>query len=171
MVRQAWLGLGSNIGEPVANLREAIDRLEAEGIAIEARSSAWRSQPVGEILDQPDFFNAVIRVSTELGPEELLDLLKAIERAQGRESGRPRHSPRLIDIDLLLLGDLEYGSDRLTLPHREVTTRRFVLVPLLEIDPGLALPDGTRLQDSLDALADEPGQEVNPAGSLEASRE
>ncbi len=92
--------------------------------------------------------------------------MKAVEREQGRESGPPRHSPRLIDIDLLLLGDLEYSSDRLTLPHREVTTRRFVLVPLLEIDSDLALPDGRRLQSSLDALADDPDQEVHPVGPI-----
>lgn len=133
---------------------------------IEAESSAWRTQPVGEILDQPDFYNAALRVRTGLGPEELLDLLKSVEREQGRESGRPRHSPRLIDIDLLLLGRLEYSSGRLTLPHREVTTRRFVLVPLLEIDPDLALPDGRRLRDSLEALADDPDQDVRPAGPI-----
>lgn len=118
------------------------------------------------MLDQPDFFNAAIRVNTELGPEELLGQLKTVEREQGRESGRPRHSPRLIDIDLLLLGELEYESDRLTLPHREVMTRRFVLVPLLEIDPALALPDGRRLSEALDALADDPDQAVSPAGPL-----
>jgi 2-amino-4-hydroxy-6-hydroxymethyldihydropteridine diphosphokinase len=72
----------------------------------------------------------------------------------------------VIDIDLLLLGDIEYESERLKLPHREVTTRRFVLVPLLEIDPDLALPDGTSLQHSLDALAEDPDQAVKPAGSL-----
>ena len=129
-------------------------------------SSAWRTQPVGEILDQPDFFNAATRVRTGLGPEELLDLLKSVEREQGRESGRPRHSPRLIDIDLLLLGELEYVSDRLTLPHPEVTSRRFVLVPVLEIDPDLTLPDGRRLQGALEALSDEPDQAVHPAGPL-----
>lgn len=121
---------------------------------------------MGEILDQPDFYNAAIRVRTRLGPEQLLDVLKAVEREQGRQSGRPRHSPRLIDIDLLLLGRLEYSSDRLTLPHREVTTRRFVLVPLLEIDPELTLPDGRSLRDSLDALAGDPAQAVEPAGPI-----
>lgn len=126
----------------------------------------WRTQPVGEILDQPDFLNAAIRVRTDLGPEDLLDILKLVEREQGREGGRPRHSPRVIDIDLLLLGDLEYESERLKLPHREVATRRFVLVPLLEIDPGLRLPDGSSLRESLDALADDPDQDVRPAGSL-----
>jgi 2-amino-4-hydroxy-6-hydroxymethyldihydropteridine diphosphokinase len=125
---------------------------------------------VGEILDQPDFLNAAIRVRTDLGPEDLLDTLKTVEREQGREGGRPRHSPRVIDIDLLLLGDVEYESDRLKLPHREVTTRRFVLVPLLEIDPDLALPDGTSLKLALDALADDPDQEVRPAGALDVSR-
>ena len=133
---------------------------------MEAVSSALRTQPVGEILDQPDFLNAAIRVRTDLGPEDLLDLLKLVEREQGREGGRPRHSPRVIDIDLLLLGDLVYESERLKLPHREVATRRLVLVPILEIDPDLSLPDGTSLQQSLDALAEDPDQDVRPAGSL-----
>jgi 2-amino-4-hydroxy-6-hydroxymethyldihydropteridine diphosphokinase len=140
--------------------------LREKGLEVEAVSSAWRTQPVGEILDQPDFLNAAIRVRTDLGPEDLLDLLKLVEREQGREGGRPRHSPRVIDIDLLLLGDLVYESERLKLPHREVATRRFVLVPLLEIDPDLSLPDGTSLQQSLDALAEDPDQDVRPAGSL-----
>ena len=141
-------------------------RLEEKGLKLEAASSVWRTQPVGEILDQPDFFNAAIRVATGLGPEDLLDVLKTVEREQGRESGRPRHSPRLIDVDLLMLGDLEYASDRLTLPHREVTTRRFVLVPLLEVDPELALPGGRVLSEALAALADDPDQAVQPAGPL-----
>ncbi len=140
--------------------------MREKGLEVEAVSSAWRTQPVGEILDQPDFLNAAIRVRTDLGPEDLLDLLKLVEREQGREGGRPRHSPRVIDIDLLLLGDLVYESERLKLPHREVATRRFVLVPLLEIDPDLSLPDGTSLQQSLDALAEDPDQDVRPAGSL-----
>ena len=99
---------------------------------------------MGEILDQPDFLNAAARISTALGPEELLDVCKAIEVEQGRMFGAPRHGPRPIDIDILLLGDLELRTDRLTLPHAELTERRFVIVPLLELDPELALPDGTR---------------------------
>jgi 2-amino-4-hydroxy-6-hydroxymethyldihydropteridine diphosphokinase len=164
--RPAWLGLGSNVGDRFGNLREAIRRLTGKGLELEAVSSAWETQPVGEILDQPDFLNAAIRVRTVLGPEDLLDVLKLVEREQGREAGRPRHSPRLIDIDLLLLDRVEYRSDRLDLPHREVTTRRFVLVPLLEIDPDLVLPDGTRLADALEALDDDPDQAVSRAGSL-----
>jgi 2-amino-4-hydroxy-6-hydroxymethyldihydropteridine diphosphokinase len=119
---------------------------------------------VGEILDQPDFLNAAVRIRTELGPEELLDLCKAIEAEQGRESDGPRHGPRPIDIDLLLLGDIEMTAERLTLPHPEVTSRRFVLAPLLELDPDLRLPDGTALADALEALG--PGQRVNRIGPL-----
>lgn len=166
MIRTGYLGLGSNVGDRVANLRAAIAGLRERGVEVEAVSSGYETEPVGEILDQPDFLNAAIRVRTGLGPEDLLDTLKLVEREQGREGGRPRHSPRVIDIDLLLLGDLEYESDRLKLPHREVTTRRFVLVPLLEIDPELALPDGTCLRESLEALADDPDQAVRPAGRL-----
>jgi 2-amino-4-hydroxy-6-hydroxymethyldihydropteridine diphosphokinase len=119
---------------------------------------------VGEILDQPDFLNAAVRVRTPLDPEELLDLCKAIEAEHGRDLGGPRHGPRPIDIDLLLLGDLEMRTERLTLPHPEVTSRRFVLAPLLELDPGLHLPDGTELRSALDALG--PGQRVSRVGSL-----
>ena len=91
----------------------------------------------------------------------MLDACKRVEAERGRSFDAPRHSPRPLDIDLLLLGDLELDTDRLTLPHREVTTRRFVLVPLLELDPGLTLPDGTRLGDALAALPE--GQRVERA--------
>ena len=113
---------------------------------------------MGEILDQPDFLNAVARVRTSLDAEELLDVCKAIEVEQGRVFAAPRHGPRPIDLDLLLLGDLELQTERLTLPHPEVTSRRFVLTPLLELDPKLALPDGTELRAALEALGE--GQRV-----------
>ena len=131
-------------------------------MVVEATSSLFETEPVGEILDQPDFLNAAVRVRTPLDPEELLDLCKAIEAEHGRELGVPRHGPRPIDIDLLLLGDLEISTERLTLPHPEVTSRRFVLAPLLELDPGLHLPDGTELRAALEALG--PGQRVSRAG-------
>jgi 2-amino-4-hydroxy-6-hydroxymethyldihydropteridine diphosphokinase len=119
---------------------------------------------VGEILDQPDFLNAAVRIATALEPEELLDACKAIEAEQGRMFAGPRHGPRPLDVDLLLLGDLELETERLKIPHDQVTSRRFVLAPLLELDPELALPDGTRLADALAALG--PGQEVERVGSL-----
>jgi 2-amino-4-hydroxy-6-hydroxymethyldihydropteridine diphosphokinase len=156
--RTGYLGLGSNVGDSVGHLWAAIELLEAEGIEVDAVSSTYVTEPVGEILDQPDFLNAAVRVRTELGPEELLDACKRVEAERGRSFAAPRHSPRPLDVDLLLLGDLELSTDRLTLPHREVTTRRFVLVPLLELDPALTLPDGTRLADALAALPD--GQRV-----------
>ena len=117
---------------------------------------------MGEIPDQPDFLNAAIRIRTDINPEALLDICKAIEAEHGRVFGAPRHGPRPVDIDLLLLGDIEMSSNRLTLPHPEVTSRRFVLVPLLELDPDLRLPDGTDLAGSLKAL--ESGQRVERFG-------
>ncbi len=133
-------------------------------MVVEAVSSLYETEPVGEILEQPDFLNAAVRVRTELDPEELLDVCKAIEAEHGRVFGGPRHGPRPIDIDLLLLGDLELGTERLRLPHPQVTSRRFVLAPLLEIDPGLTLPDGTELGPALEALG--PRQRVKRLGPL-----
>ena len=105
-----------------------------------------------------------MRVSTGLEPEALLDACKAIEAERGRMFAGPRHGPRPLDVDLLLLGDLELETERLRIPHREVTSRRFVLAPLLELDPELALPDGTRLSAALDALG--PGQAAKRVGTL-----
>jgi 2-amino-4-hydroxy-6-hydroxymethyldihydropteridine diphosphokinase len=158
-----YLGLGSNEGDRLRNLRAARDALVLSEVAVEASSSVYETAPQGEVLDQADFLNACVRVRTSLGPEELLSAAKAVERELGREPGGVRHGPRPIDVDLLLLGDLEYSSERLTLPHREVTSRRFVLEPLLELDPDLALPDGTPLAPRLDAVRDQP---VRRAGSL-----
>jgi 2-amino-4-hydroxy-6-hydroxymethyldihydropteridine diphosphokinase len=111
------------------------------------------------VPDQRDFLNACLAVETEHDPEQLLDACKAVERELGREVGGPRHGPRLIDVDVLLLDAVEYRSPRLVLPHPCVLERRFVLVPLLELDPKLALPKGgQRLSDALSALG--PGQDV-----------
>ena len=157
-----YLGLGCNEGDRRAALQAAVDALGAHGVRVLAASSVYETEPVGEVLDQPDFLNAAVRVETPLGPEELLDACKAVERALGREPGGVRHGPRPIDLDVLLLGDLELVTERLALPHREVASRRFVLAPLLELDPELALPDGTPLSGALDALGG--AQEVRRAG-------
>jgi 2-amino-4-hydroxy-6-hydroxymethyldihydropteridine diphosphokinase len=168
-VRTGYLGLGSNVGDREAHLRAALAALEAAGVEIEAVSSAYETEPVGEVLEQPDFLNAAVRIRTALEPEALLDLCKEIEAARGRELDTARHGPRPLDLDLLLLGDLVLSTERLTLPHREVMSRRFVLAPLLELDPNLALPDGTRLADALAALADG-GQRVSKGDRLEENR-
>lgn len=136
---------------------------------MEAASSLYETEPVGEVLDQPDFLNAAVRVRTSLAPEELLDVCKRIEAEHGRDFGGPRHGPRPIDLDLLLLGGIEMSTERLTLPHPEVTSRRFVLEPLLELDPELALPDGTSLADALGAVAGERVERVAPPPELEPS--
>lgn len=161
-MRRGYLGLGSNVGERRANLQAAVDALPAHGVRVLRSSSAYDTEPVGLVLDQPEFLNACVEVETGHEPLELLEACKQVEREVGRAAGGPRHGPRVIDVDVLLLGDLRFESERLTLPHEEVSARRFVLVPLLELEPELRLPGGGRLADSLTALDD--GQRVRAAG-------
>jgi 2-amino-4-hydroxy-6-hydroxymethyldihydropteridine diphosphokinase len=158
------LGLGSNIGDRRGHLLAAVNELAPRGVEVLASSSVFDTEPVGLVLDQPEFLNACLRIRTGFEPLELLDVCKEVERVVGRAAGGVRHGPRVIDVDVLLLGDLSFESERLTLPHPEVSSRRFVLVPLLELDPDLALPGagGRRLADALAALG--PGQEVRRAG-------
>jgi 2-amino-4-hydroxy-6-hydroxymethyldihydropteridine diphosphokinase len=143
-------------------LEDAVARLPSFGVAVLRSSSTYDTEPVGLVLDQPDFLNACIEVETSHRPAELLEACKAVEREVGRQPGGVRHGPRVVDVDVLLLGDLEWSSERLTLPHPEVRSRRFVLVPLLELDPELRLPGGDRLAGSLAALGG--GQDVRLAG-------
>jgi 2-amino-4-hydroxy-6-hydroxymethyldihydropteridine diphosphokinase len=157
-----YLGLGSNVGDRLGHIRAARDALARHGAPVTASSSVYETEPVGEITEQRDFLNACVRVATRLGPDELLAACKTVERELGREAGA-RHGPRPIDVDLLLLGGLEWESDALTLPHPDILARRFVLLPLLELDPGLRLPDGTLLREALSELE---GQRVARVGGL-----
>jgi 2-amino-4-hydroxy-6-hydroxymethyldihydropteridine diphosphokinase len=159
--RLGYLGLGSNVGDRRENLQAAVEDLWGHHIEVLASSSVYETEPVGEVLDQREFYNACVQIETELEPHALLDACKAVERALGREPGGVRHGPRAIDVDVLLVEGVELESDRLRLPHREVLTRRFVLVPLLELDPDLEVPDGTRLAE---ALAGVVGQDVRRIG-------
>jgi len=159
-VELGYLGLGSNLGDRRALLQAAVEDLWVHGAQAIASSSVYETEPVGEVPDQPAFLNACLRIETALGPEALLDACKGVERALGREAGGLRHGPRPVDVDVLLLGTEAYASERLEIPHRELARRRFVLVPLLELDPGLALPDGTSLRAALEALS---GQDVRRA--------
>jgi 2-amino-4-hydroxy-6-hydroxymethyldihydropteridine diphosphokinase len=153
--RTGYLGLGSNVGDRRANLQSAVDRLPGHGVIVLASSATYDTDPVGLVLDQPAFLNACVRIETELGPEELLDACKAVERDLGRLGGGPRHGPRPIDVDVLLLGEEEFRSDRLSLPHEQVTSRRFVLVPLLELAPALVVPGAGTAAEALAGLGDD----------------
>lgn len=162
MTRTGYLGLGSNLGDRRAHLEAAVAELTPRGVEVVASSSTYDTEPVGEVLDQPEFLNACVRVRTALGPEKLLEVCKEVERTVGREADPRRHAPRVIDVDLLLLGDLVYESEWLRIPHPEVLSRRFVLVPLLELDPALILPDGAGAAAALRALGS--GESVRLAG-------
>jgi 2-amino-4-hydroxy-6-hydroxymethyldihydropteridine diphosphokinase len=150
----AWVGVGGNLDDPRALVLDAIRRLgECADIRVMARSSLYRTEPVGYAA-QGDFVNAVVRVETRLNPEELLDMLQGIEKAMGRDREGPRYGPRRVDLDLLMFDAQVLGSESLTLPHPRMHERRFVLEPLVEIDPDLAIPGKGRadrlLEDCLD---------------------
>jgi 2-amino-4-hydroxy-6-hydroxymethyldihydropteridine diphosphokinase len=155
--RVGLLGLGCNVGERRAQLQAAVNALPDSGVTVLACSSTYDTDPVGEVTDQPAFLNACVRVQTALEPLALLDVVKRLERELGRGEQAVRHGPRTIDIDILLLGELELAHDRMTLPHAQLLTRRFVLVPALELDFEQRTPDGRRLADALAALALEEG--------------
>ena len=154
-MRAGLLGLGSNVGERRLHLQEAVDALPAVGVRVLAASSVYDTDPVGEVLDQPSFLNACLRVETALQALELLDAVKRLERELGRKDG-VRHGPRASGIDpaklRLLLGTLELRHERMLLPHEQLLHRRFVLIPALELDFALATPDGRPLADALAAL-------------------
>jgi 2-amino-4-hydroxy-6-hydroxymethyldihydropteridine diphosphokinase len=148
-----YLGLGSNVGDRRAHLQAAVDALPDRGVRVLASSSVYETEPVGEVLDQAWFYNACLRMETALVPEALLDACKEIEAARGRpapgEPGYVHQGPRPLDVDLLALGTVPYASARLTLPHPALTERRFVLIPLLELDPELVVPGRGRAADAL----------------------
>jgi 2-amino-4-hydroxy-6-hydroxymethyldihydropteridine diphosphokinase len=146
------LGLGSNVGDRRAQLQAAVAALPGAGVEALASSSVHDTDPVGQVRDQPSFLNACVRVRTSMQPLELLDAVKQLEREHGRAAGGVRHGPRSIDIDVLLLGEHELAHARMTLPHEQLLTRRFVLIPALELDFELRVPDGRRLADALAAL-------------------
>lgn len=140
MKKRAYLGLGSNLGGPEAQLKLALSRIDAvTGIGVRAISRFYRSAPMGP-PDQPEYCNAVCSVDTELSPRELLTILIDIEREAGRERGGPRWGPRLLDLDLLHMDGVALNEPGLNLPHPGLMHRNFVLVPLVEIAPGLSIP-------------------------------
>lgn len=149
--RLAYIGLGSNLGDPLENLRRAVSRLESsDSIRSITCSSVYRSRPVG-YLDQPDFLNAVVRVLTDLDPIDLLLLCRSIESALGRKR-KERWGPRTMDLDILLFEGEEVLTEELTIPHPRMAERGFVLLPLLEVEPDARFPDGSLIRESLEGL-------------------
>jgi 2-amino-4-hydroxy-6-hydroxymethyldihydropteridine diphosphokinase len=151
----SYLGLGSNLGDRRAMLQAAVDGLAERGVLTVASSSTYETDPVGDVPDQPAFLNACLAVQTALEADALLDAAKDVERALGRTTEGPgyvHHGPRPIDVDVLLAFGAEHRSERLAIPHPGLLERRFVLIPLLELDFALATPDGVALADALAAL-------------------
>ena len=157
----AFIGLGSNLAEPSVQLAQAVIGLAAlPDTELVAQSPFYRSRPVGP-QDQPDFVNGVVWLRTGLSSLTLLDHLQAIEQAHGRE--RLQHwGPRTLDLDLLIYGSETISEDRLKVPHPELPNRDFVLQPLLDLDPALALPDGTRIADLRSRCPDNQLRRLDP---------
>jgi 2-amino-4-hydroxy-6-hydroxymethyldihydropteridine diphosphokinase len=150
--RRAYVGLGANLGDPPAQLREALRLIGARpGIRVVATSQFYRSAPLGPGA-QPDYCNAVCAVDTDLNPDRLLTHLHEVERQMGRERPPQRWAPRLIDLDLLHYERVKMRTSRITLPHPEMHKRNFVLVPLAEVAPDLEIPGLGRVADAAHAL-------------------
>ncbi len=144
----AYVALGSNLQNPVEQLRRALEALAAvPGTRLVRSSSFYRSAPVG-YADQPDFVNAVAEIRTALAPRELLDALLAIERAQGRVREFP-NAPRTLDLDIAVYGDRTVHEPGLAIPHPRLHERAFVVVPLAELAPSLEVPGRGRLTELL----------------------
>jgi 2-amino-4-hydroxy-6-hydroxymethyldihydropteridine diphosphokinase len=157
MIR-AYVALGSNLGNPVQIVEDAIDAMAAlRGSLLKAMSSLYRTAPVG-LKRQPDFINAVVALDTRLSPRDLLDELFAVEARFGRERS-VRNAPRTLDLDLLLHGETVQDDPALTLPHPRMHERAFVLAPLAEIAPDLMIPGRGPVAALLAACAD---QRIHP---------
>lgn len=145
----AWIGLGSNLDDPLRQVDRAVAALaRLPSTRLLRVSRRFRTEPWGE-ADQPAFVNAVAELATRLPPRALLDALLAIERAQGRERGAQRWGPRTLDLDLLVHGDARIDEPGLEVPHPRIAERAFVLVPLADLDADLVVPGIGRVRDLL----------------------
>lgn len=147
MIRRCFIGLGSNLEDPISQVSEALKELaQIPNTRVLKQSQLYRSDPVGP-PGQPDYINAVAELETELNPNELLDALQSIEQAHQRRR-LVRWGPRTLDLDILLIDREQIATERLSVPHPYMHEREFVLYPLAEIAPELQLPNG----ESLDSL-------------------
>ena len=136
---QAYIGLGSNLNDPVQQVQAALAALsDIPETRCVRHSSLYRSAPLGQ-ADQPDYINAVAMLDTHLSARQLLTELQAMERIHGRVRGAERWGPRTLDLDMLLYGDMQLESEELTVPHPRLAERSFVLYPLCEIAPDLEI--------------------------------
>ncbi len=160
MSHSAFIGLGSNMADPAAQLvsaMNAIDRLPQTRVL--ARSGLYRSAPIG-FLEQADFINAVVRIETSLSPHELLQALLALEQLQGR-TREFQNAPRTLDLDVLLYDDLQHHEHGLTVPHPQMHKRAFVLQPLLEIAPDCVIPGVGTVRQAMQHCADQQLQRLH----------
>lgn len=142
---RAYIALGSNLKDPVAQIKIALESINSLAqTANFVSSSFYRNPPMGP-SDQPNFVNAVVGFDTSLEPQDLLEALLAIETDQGRVRTAQRWGPRVIDLDILLFGDCQINKEHLTIPHPGLCERVFVLLPLYEIAPALVFPSGKHL--------------------------
>ncbi len=150
-----WIGLGSNMGQAADQVEQAIAALtDAPGLELTARSSLYRTAPVGNV-DQPDFINAVVRASCRIGCYVLLEALQEIEKRFGRTRDGERFGPRSLDLDLLMYADQTVSSPQLELPHPRMHERLFVLEPLTEIEGDITVPGRGRLSVLRQACLDQ----------------
>ncbi|NOX08521.1 MAG: 2-amino-4-hydroxy-6-hydroxymethyldihydropteridine diphosphokinase [Gammaproteobacteria bacterium] len=149
MGQYVYIGIGSNLNDPVMQVRQALRCLQTlVNSQLIKSSSLYQSAPMAA-MEQPDYINAVVLLKTELSAIELLDHLQDIEQTQGRMRDEERWGARIIDLDILLLGDEEINSERLTVPHYGLHERSFVLLPLNEIAPDLDIPGRGLLKEML----------------------
>ena len=161
-MKAAYLGLGTNLGDREANLRQAADLLASDRLAVKRASSLYETAP-RDVLDQPYFLNQVLEIETDLFPRQLFERAKKIEREMGRVRSQPK-GPRLIDIDILLYGDAVVKTDDLDIPHVAIPERRFVLEPLAELVPELRHPVTKKtIVQMLNAVRDQAVKRLPPA--------
>ncbi|MBE0446554.1 MAG: 2-amino-4-hydroxy-6-hydroxymethyldihydropteridine diphosphokinase [Actinobacteria bacterium] len=159
---RAYLSLGSNLGDRMDQLREAVRIIDgSRDTKIERVSSVYETEPIGGVPQQ-NFYNVVVEISTDLSPRDLLVLARMVE-ARLKRRRKVRWGPRTIDVDILIYGDTVIDDEDLTIPHAEMLKRVFVLVPLLEVAPDLRLPDGRMIRWHLEEVS---GQVIEKIGSL-----
>ncbi|NUL81559.1 MAG: 2-amino-4-hydroxy-6-hydroxymethyldihydropteridine diphosphokinase [Armatimonadetes bacterium] len=158
------MSLGSNLGDRLGYLRRGLREVRLLGTVL-ASSSVYETAPVGGTSDPRPYLNMAVRLETELSPEGLLLALKSVESRVGRKDST-KNMPRELDIDLVLYDRLALKSERLEIPHPRMKERRFVLEPLVEIEPDLVLPDGAKAIDLLSLVLDQEAAKIDADVSI-----